>query len=85
MEEPVEAREEVGAKLPLLDQLGERAMGGGDDAHVDLDGAHRADGDHLALLEHAQEGGLGRLGEIADLVEEERPLVGGAHQPRLVA
>jgi len=45
--------------------------------------ARRADRDHLALLERAQQGRLRRRGEVAHLVEEERAPVGGAEEPRL--
>ena len=60
-------------------------MRGRDDSDVDLHGARRADRDHLVLLEHAKERGLRGGGEIADLVEEERPPFGGSNEPGLVA
>ncbi len=56
----------------------------GDEAHVDLDRTHGPDGDHLALLEDAKERRLRRHRQVADLVEEERAPVGGAHEAELV-
>ena len=56
-------------------------MGGGDDPDVDLAVlllAHRA---HLALLQHAQELGLGVGGELAHLVEQDGAGVGLAEEP----
>ena len=45
-------------------------------AHVDLLAARRAERADLALLQHAQELGLQRRRQLADLVEEERAAVG---------
>ena len=61
------------------------AVRGGDDSQIDLHRPRGADRQDLALLEHAQEGRLRRRLEIADLVQEQRPLVGGADEADLVA
>ena len=67
---------------PLLDQLGEILVRGGD--APDVDGAARlaADRPDLARLQHAQELALQRQRQIADLVEEDRPAVGLHEQAR---
>ena len=81
----VEAVVEVLAEAPGLDLLREVAIGGGDHAHVDLDGrrgAHRLD---LAVLQHAQHLGLGARRHVADLVEEDGAAVGGDELADLLA
>ena len=52
------------------------AVGGGDDAHVDLDGLASADRLDLALLQRAQQFDLRRERQLADFVEEQRAAVG---------
>ena len=52
------------------------AVGGGDDPDVDLDGGVGANPLELALLEDAQQLGLGAQRHLADLVEEDGALVG---------
>ena len=47
------------------------AVGGGDDPYVDLDRPAAADALELAFLQDAQEFGLERPRNVADLVEEE--------------
>ena len=54
----------------------EIAVGRGDDAHVDLDAAPRADALDDLILQHAQQLGLQRRRQLADLVEEHRAAVG---------
>ena len=71
-----EPEEEVLAEAALLDLLLEVLVGGGDDAHVHLDRLLRADALDLALLQHPQHLGLGAQAHVADLVEEDRALVG---------
>jgi hypothetical protein len=61
--------------------LGEVAVGGRDDAHVDLHGLVAADALELALLQHAQQLHLDGRGDLADLVEEERAAVGLLEAP----
>ena len=72
----VEPVVEVLAEAPGLDLGFEVAVGGGDDAHVDLDGAGAADALQLAFLQHAQQLGLEGGGDLADLVEEQGAAVG---------
>jgi hypothetical protein len=52
-------------------------------AHVDLDGLLAADALELALLQHAQQLQLQGRRHVADLVEEQRPLVGELEAPEL--
>src|SRR5207302_3461313 len=49
---------------------------GGQDAHVDGDAAPSAELLHFALLKHAQQLGLQRERNVADLVEEDRSAFG---------
>jgi hypothetical protein len=56
--ENVEAIIEVGAEAAFLDLERQVAVGRGDDPHVDLDRPGRADRDHLAFLQRAQQLGL---------------------------
>ncbi len=51
-------------------------MGGGDDAHVHLLDPRRSQRLHLAFLEDAQQLGLHRQRQLADLVEQQRAAVG---------
>ena len=81
----VEPVEQVLAELARLDQLGQVAVGGGDDAHVHLDRVGRADPLDLALLQHAQQLHLGGERDVADLVEEDGAAVGGVEEALLVA
>jgi hypothetical protein len=67
---------EVLTELTEPDHLAEIAVGGRHDAHVDLERPRAADPLEALLLEHAQELGLARQRHLADLVEEERALVG---------
>ena len=62
------------------DLLGQVAVGGRDDAGVGAEGLGPADPLELALLEDAEDLGLGRQRQLADLVEEDRP-AGGALEP----
>ena len=71
----LEAVVEVLAEAPLGDLLLEVAVGGRDQAEVDLDQLAAADAHDLPLLEHAQELDLQLGVELADLVEEERAAV----------
>ena len=68
----VQTIEQILAELALADRLAQVAMGGGDDAHIGLDGNAAADGGELALLQHAQQPGLGIQWHVADLVQEQR-------------
>ena len=63
--------------LPQVD------VGRGDDAHVDLDRLDPAEPHELALLDDAQQLGLRLERDVADLVEEDRALVGELEQALL--
>src|SRR3569833_4340659 len=76
-----EAREQVVTERLLGDHVVEVAVRSRDDAQVERDGAGAADRHDLALLEHAEHRRLRAAGQIADLVEEQRPAVGRATRP----
>ena len=67
----VQPVEQILLELAVGDQLPQVAVGGGDDADVDLLGALGAERLELALLQHAQQLGLQRRRHRADLVEED--------------
>src|SRR5436305_15247410 len=73
----VQAIEEVLAERPFADPFFQIAVGGGDQPDVRLDRPRGAHALELALLEDAQQPGLERRRDLADLVEEERPSLGG--------
>ena len=77
-------REEIGAEPVLGRQHLQIVVGGRDHSHVHSDGSARAEGKHLAVLEHAQQQGLRGQGEISDLVEEESASFRCADQPEAV-
>ena len=72
----VEAVVEILAEEALPDHLAEVAVRRGDDADVGLDRRAAADHGVLALLQHAQQAGLGIHRHVADFVEEERAALG---------
>ena len=72
----VEPVVQVLAELPLVDASCQVAVGGGDDAHVDLDVSLPPTRSNSPLLQHAQQLRLHRRRHVADLVEEERAAVG---------
>ncbi len=72
-----EAVEQVLPEASRGDLGGEVAVGGGEDADIDLDRGGGADPGDLALLEAAQELDLGGPGQLADFVQKERAGVGG--------
>ena len=74
--EDAETIVEVLAKGLLADGLDQVAIGGGDDPDVDCDRRAAADARRIALLEDAEQLGLGLRGQLADLVEEERAPLG---------
>ena len=74
--EDVEAVEQVLAKRLVLDRFFEIAVGGGDDPDVDLDRLRAAEPLDHAFLQHAEQLDLDFSRQLADLVEEERRLVG---------
>ena len=59
----------------------EAAVGRGDDPRVDAARQVLADPPDLAVLEHAQQLGLGARRQLADLVEEQRAAVRLLEQP----
>ncbi len=63
---------QIGAEAPGLDLVGEHAIGGGDEPHVDAARLGLADAAHLAVLEHAQQLGLRAQRQLPDFVEEQR-------------
>ncbi len=74
--EYVEAVVEVGAEVAFFHELHEVAIGGGEEADVDLDGLGAADALEFAFLKNAQELGLKVGRYLAHFVEEERAAVG---------
>ena len=67
----VQAVEQIFAEAARFHVGDQVAIGGGDDAHIDLDRLARADRLDLALLDGAQELDLRRRRQFADLVEEQ--------------
>ena len=67
--------EQVLAKPSLGDHAAQVAVGGGDDADVDLGGVRVADPLELALLQHPQQLHLQRRAHRPDFVEEQRAFV----------
>ena len=87
---------EVEAEAPVVDLGAQIAVRRGDEAHVDRDLVPSADAAEPAPLERAEQRGLERWRELADLVEEERaavraleralvPTVGAGERALLVA
>ena len=76
----VEAVEQVLAEPARGDLPGQVAVGGRDDASVGAEGLGPADALELPLLKDAEDLGLGREGQLADLVEEDGA-AGGALEP----
>ncbi len=79
----VEPVVEVLAEPPGLHLDVEVAVGGRDDAHIDLDRLRAADRSYLVVLEHAQELGLEARSHVPDFVEEERAAIGALEQAAL--
>ena len=75
---------EVLAEGAARDAVGEVAVGGRDDAHVDPPVLVLADAPDLPLLQHAQQLDLHARRDLADLVEEQRAAVRRLEQPRPV-
>ena len=71
----VEAIPQVEAKSTGLDLLPQCAVGRGDDADVDAAGDVLTDAPELAVLDDAEYLGLRARGQLADLVQEQRPAV----------
>ena len=71
-----QAIEQIGPKQPLLDQGRQAAVGRGDDPDVHPAGRVTADALDGEILNRTKQLGLGRDGEIGDLVEKQRPAFG---------
>src|SRR6185436_5967409 len=69
--EDIEAVEEILAEGPVGDGFPEVAVGGGDHAHVDSDGANAPQSLHGPVLEHSEQLGLGLERQVPDFVEED--------------
>ena len=76
-DEDDEAEVEVLAERAVAHRRLEIAVGGGDDAHVDLDASRPPMRLELLFLQHAQQLGLQLRRHVADFVEEQRAAVGG--------
>jgi len=72
----VEAVEEILAELAVANGLAKIDVGGGDDAHVHLNLRDSAQVHEAAVLQDAQDFGLGVHAHGDDLVQEERTSVG---------
>ncbi len=79
----VQPVEEILAELAVLHHLPQVEVRGRDDADVDLDRLHAAEAHEVALLDDAQQLGLGLERHVADLVEEDRAAVREVEQPLL--
>ena len=77
----VQAVVQVLAELPLVHHVAQVDVGRRDDADVHLDRFDAAEPHELPLLDHAQELGLRLERDVADLVEEDRALVGQLEEP----
>ena len=73
----VEAVEKVLAEFALLDHVEQIAIGGGDEADIDVDSFVAAEAFERFFLKHAEKFGLQAEAEVADFVEEEGAVVGG--------
>src|SRR4029079_7646606 len=60
------------------------AIRSGDHVHVDTPGIERSDPVHLAKLENAEQFGLERRRQLADLVQKQRTAIGEFQKARLV-
>ncbi len=72
----IEAVEKILAKAALLDFFFQIAIGRGDQADVQLDGARSAHALEFTLLQHAQQLGLQQGRQLADFVQENRAALG---------
>src|SRR5208282_2639272 len=74
--EDIEPIEKIGTELTLLDQFFQILVGGGDAAEVHLDSLVAAHSCDFALLQYAQQVGLGLQADVADFVQENCPALG---------
>jgi len=81
--EDLQAIKKILAEGAALDRFPQVAIGGGDDADVGFESPSAAEPLEFALLEDAEEFGLGREAHLADFVEEEDAAGGQLDLPRL--
>ncbi len=67
---------QIGAEAARGYLGGEVRVGGGEHAHIDLDGSRRPDPFQFAGLQNTQQPGLLGLADVGDFVKEERAAVG---------
>src|SRR6185437_11243348 len=79
----VQAVVQIFTERALLERGAQVAVGGGDQADIHFLGAGAAEAFEFALLQDAQQFDLRGHGHVADLVEEQRALVGQLEFPRL--
>ena len=79
----VQPEEEVLSKAPVPNGQSEVLVRGRDDADVHVDGPGRAEPLELAVLDDAQQLGLGFDGQIANFVKEDGRAVGQLESPDL--
>ena len=78
---PLEPRQQIATEALLRYRQPQRRLRGGQEAHVDRDRRRLAERHELALLDRAQQLGLDRQRQLRDLIEEQRPPLGGAQVP----
>ena len=76
----VEAGEQIAPEAVLCGERAEIAVGGRDHPQIHLHRPRSSNGEHLALLQHAQERRLGGQRQVADLVEQQRSVLAAAHE-----
>src|SRR5208283_5405088 len=79
----VEAVVEVLAKRSIFERGAQIAVGSGEKANVDFDGACAAEPLELALLQHAEKFDLDGGRHVSDFIEKERALIGKFEFARL--
>src|SRR5690606_3238046 len=79
--EDIQAVEQVAAKAPLLDRLGQILVGRGNHPHIDLQRLGAAQPLQLTALQYAQQLALGGHAQGADLVEEDGAAIGNLETP----
>src|SRR5208337_4352915 len=77
-----QAIEEIFAETPGENFGAEVAVGGGDEADIDLLDLGRADALNFAVLDDAQQLGLHGQGSLADFIQEHRAAIGVLEQAR---
>ena len=80
----VQAIVQILAERALFHRFAEVLVGGGDNAQIHANVAQAAEAPERLLLQHAQQLGLERQRNLADLVQEQSALVGQFEQPALL-